>query len=1015
MIFGTTSRDVVGVRYQHSRQFSRYLVSSHVHFRSIEKKRLSNALIRNVASVIVVLATVVSAGESRTSWPTVSSGLKLPPLLVLDVDNTLYNEQQAEIERQIVQLTHEYCQKFLNISPQEADQLFITHGSTIEGLRQLKWKDLSEEVLQQKMEEFYCYVYNPIDPSRLLIWGTKGFGSASSTGYSHDAQTVESEQKQRLARLLLKHYPHPLSLASNSPSWHVEKVMYALGLGTLRKKSTTVLFTPDRISSYPTKHQPLQFFSTTEDEASKIFESSRLILFEDSLHNLQRIQEAFPEAVEQAYHIMHHHNDNDIKAQDTLATRASSVSQALLYHYGLLDPTFKFSDVQYLQAKNKVDAESIHVGTWNRVMDHLHEQSSTDSLTKTDLWIVDVGAGLLSVLDIMLHGNSMRGLSSLDVAIPVRYTAYESNKALYQACHERLLLWGFQLIKQTSPTEMWYRHGSKPWEVQLLLRDFVDPTAASHASDHSPNLIVGCCFADLMDPQHITVNLIRSFGLMHKTTAVEGAALIYFPITFAGVTQFLPPVGFQKSSASTDGMIPSDTAAFRTYSDALESELGHNLDVHKLVESMQDHGAALLAKEPSNWHIDPVRDPYLYETMLYFFGTTAGPQILKQGYNAGGWLQRARSLQPAIETTNLDLLFSIGAPKKDRPGTPKNNKRSHKSKEILFTGPFKVEAVKRHLPQLGPRQIIIQSSCSLISSGTELKIFRGDFETDMALDVNIKDMDGDRMSYPLSYGYSLVGEVVECGSDVDPCLLGKLVFTFSPHATYVVTDVDAIQIVPKGIHPLDAIFMPSVETSLSLVHDAHVRLGENVAIYGQGLIGLLVTALLGRQANVLQLRENFGTVTTFDRIPDRLAASAAMGASEALFPGGSKGPFDVSIEVSGNGNALQAAIDCTRDGGRIIIGSWYGNSLVQLKLGIDFHRSHKSIQTSQVSEIPASLSGLWTKQRRFDLTWELVRELRPSRLLTKTLPLDKAQAAYEALDGGTEIAVAFDYTLSSDE
>jgi threonine dehydrogenase-like Zn-dependent dehydrogenase len=285
------------------------------------------------------------------------------------------------------------------------------------------------------------------------------------------------------------------------------------------------------------------------------------------------------------------------------------------------------------------------------------------------------------------------------------------------------------------------------------------------------------------------------------------------------------------------------------------------------------------------------------------------------------------------------------------------------------------------------------------------------FDNDAALDVNIKDMENERMAYPLSYGYCLVGCVVECGSDL--CCdkyLGKLVFTFSPHATHVVTDVDAIQFVPDGIDPKDAIFMPSVETALSLVHDAHVRLGENVAVYGQGLIGLLVTALLCSNRVDFPASSAFGAITVFDMIPVRLAMASKMGASQALFPGGYNGPFDVSIEVSGNAQALQSAIDHTLDGGRIVVGSWYGNADVSLKLGIDFHRSHKTIQTSQVSDIPATLSRLWSKQRRFALTWELVKQIQPSRLLTKMVSLDKAQEAYHALDNGTEVAVAFDHS-----
>lgn len=298
----------------------------------------------------------------------------------------------------------------------------------------------------------------------------------------------------------------------------------------------------------------------------------------------------------------------------------------------------------------------------------------------------------------------------------------------------------------------------------------------------------------------------------------------------------------------------------------------------------------------------------------------------------------------------------------------------------------------------------------MISSGTELKIFKGSFDDDAALDVNIQDMADERMAYPLSYGYCLVGRIVDCGDDLPKSeYLDRLVFTFSPHATHVVTDADAIHLIPEGIDTKDAIFMPSVETALSLVHDAHVRLGENVAIYGQGLIGLLVTALLRSHASLLSSGQ-FGSVTVFDMLPDRLAAASAMGASQALFPGRFKGPFDVSIEVSGNARALQSAIDCTRDGGRVIVGSWYGNTDVSLKLGIDFHRSHKTIQTSQVSEIPAGLSKLWSKERRFGLSWELVKEIRPSRLLTKVVSLDQAQDAYDALDSGTEIGVAFDYS-----
>jgi threonine dehydrogenase-like Zn-dependent dehydrogenase len=269
-------------------------------------------------------------------------------------------------------------------------------------------------------------------------------------------------------------------------------------------------------------------------------------------------------------------------------------------------------------------------------------------------------------------------------------------------------------------------------------------------------------------------------------------------------------------------------------------------------------------------------------------------------------------------------------------------------------------------------------------------------------------MEGQRMGFPLAYGYCLVGRVTECGDDVDDSMYGRLVFTFAAHASEVVTKAGSVQLVPEGIDPLDAIFMPSVETALSIVHDAHPRLGEKIVVYGQGLIGLLVTSLLSLSALNLQLP----SLTTVDTLPERLALSALLGSQQAVLPTevAACNPFDVAIEASGNYRALQSAIDCTRNGGRIIIASWYGNEDVSLKLDIDFHRSHKTMRTSQVSDLPAELRQTWTKQRRFDLVWEVLRDMKPSRLLTKKAAPSDAKKVYEELSRGEQVSVAFDYT-----
>lgn len=59
-------------------------------------------------------------------------------------------------------------------------------------------------------------------------------------------------------------------------------------------------------------------------------------------------------------------------------------------------------------------------------------------------------------------------------------------------------------------------------------------------------------------------------------------------------------------------------------------------------------------------------------------------------------------------------------------------------------------------------------------------------------------MAGESMSYPLRYGYSLVGRVAGCGEGVDADkFAGKLVFAFSPHASWPMADAEAVMMVPE--------------------------------------------------------------------------------------------------------------------------------------------------------------------------------------------------------------------------
>ena len=257
------------------------------------------------------------------------------------------------------------------------------------------------------------------------------------------------------------------------------------------------------------------------------------------------------------------------------------------------------------------------------------------------------------------------------------------------------------------------------------------------------------------------------------------------------------------------------------------------------------------------------------------------------------------------------------------------------------------------------------------------------------------------MAYPMEYGYSLVGEVIDCGHAVPVELVGKLAFAFHAHASHAVLPYDQLMMVPEGIPASDAVYLPAVETALSIVHDVHPRYGETVAVFGQGVIGLLVTTVLARSGI---------DVACFDFLPDRLALAKRVGAASTGRTPPRGASYDVTVEVTGSPRALQSAIDCTKEGGRLVIASWYGASDVNLKLGTAFHRSHIQIVASQVSRIPASLSMRWDKGRRFDVAWELLRAIQPSTTLTTTrVGLHRAGEAFELLVAGKTVVTEIVY------
>jgi alcohol dehydrogenase len=226
-------------------------------------------------------------------------------------------------------------------------------------------------------------------------------------------------------------------------------------------------------------------------------------------------------------------------------------------------------------------------------------------------------------------------------------------------------------------------------------------------------------------------------------------------------------------------------------------------------------------------------------------------------------------------------------------------------RSIVIAAPRRVEVVEEALPIGRPGQLLVRTEVSAISPGTEMLFYRGQVPADMSVDATLGALAGAEVQFPLRYGYSCVGRVVDVASAADSHWLERRVFAFVPHTSYFWATPDEVLIVPHELAAVRATFLPNMETAVNLVMDGHPGIGERVAVVGQGVVGLLTLALL-RQFPLQQL-------TGVDPIEPRRSAALRLGADSAIWLDDARAPggwesADLVYELSGSPAALNTAL-----------------------------------------------------------------------------------------------------------
>lgn len=331
---------------------------------------------------------------------------------------------------------------------------------------------------------------------------------------------------------------------------------------------------------------------------------------------------------------------------------------------------------------------------------------------------------------------------------------------------------------------------------------------------------------------------------------------------------------------------------------------------------------------------------------------------------------------------------------------------------VTFRAPREVALVEYEERAPAAGEVRVRTLYSGISAGTELTAYRG------SNPLVTKQWDTERrlfrdgsptFPYPVEgWGYEQVGEVVEVGDGVTGVGEGDRVWGIWGHkSSGVVAEAwVAERVLGDAVPPICGVFGRIGAVALNAILDAELHVGEVVAVFGQGVPGLIATQLV---------RLSGATVVAVDRIPRRLELARALGAHHVVEPPAAETikeltegrGADVSIDLSGAYRALQDAIRATAYGSRVVAASFYQGEASGLRLGDEFHHNRIEIVSSQISGVNPRLAHRWSPARLertvIDLRAQGRLELEP--LVSHVMPVEQVAEAFRLLDERPEEAV----------
>ena len=336
-------------------------------------------------------------------------------------------------------------------------------------------------------------------------------------------------------------------------------------------------------------------------------------------------------------------------------------------------------------------------------------------------------------------------------------------------------------------------------------------------------------------------------------------------------------------------------------------------------------------------------------------------------------------------------------------------------------------------PALGRGQVLIRSSRTLVSAGTERmlvdfgkagwidKVRQQPEKVQMVIDKVRTDgllptiaAVRNKLDQPLPMGYCNVGTVIAVGEGVGGFAVGDRVASNGRHAEVVTVPANLCAKVPETVEDESAAFTVLGAIALQGIRLAEPSLGEAVVVTGLGLIGLLAVQLLKAQGcrvlgvdfdpTKLALARGLGA-----EVVDLRSGADPVAAAQAFSRGRGIDAVLIAAATDSNEPVHQAALMC-RKRGRIVLVGVAGLELSRA----DFYEKELSFQVScsygpgrydvayeeRGQDYPVGFVR-WTAQRNFEAVLDMLADgrLDTRPLVSHRFPIEDAARAYDIVAG----------------